>query len=556
MNQATDSSRIFALWLGALFLTTLGAHLWIAWLYGSPLPLWDQWFEASFFKSWVAGTLKWTDFFASHNEHRVLATRVLDIGLIWANGRWEPLLQMTVNAFLLVAYACALAFCLWNVFGRRNGWLVCFLLMPFFVLPFGGENATWGFNSQQYFVNLFGLAAIAGLGFCKPGSWPWWTGIVAAFLGLFTMANGLLAPLAAGGLIILRTLKKRQAEKSDLASLIASLGVFAVGAALTVTKQADHSFQAHSCLQFTTALTHDLSWPFYNAPVMPCFIGLPLALLLAFYLRPNFPQPRAAEFLLVLALWSLLQAVVLAFGRANYGGPIPSSRYMDWLDIFVIAAVFAAFLLAQLWEGHLIRNGILAFVFIGVIFAGLCRMSQIVVEDLLVPNRMMTLISEESVQRFLANGSASDFLERPSVPPDPPTTLKVLTDPQLQPILPLCCVAQSPAMKPERLMPFSNWLMEHSVAIMSGGLILFCGLCGFGLARGAPGLAARNPVGVLALLAGLAALGFVWSRHAVNRDSVEYALEERLAAEFQAAGNPRRAAIHAQDAQALKQFAN
>lgn len=547
---------MFTLWLAALSLTTLGAHLWIAWLYGSPLPLWDQWYEASLFKAWVAGTLKWPDLFASHNEHRVLATRILDIALIKANGRWEPLLQMTVSAFILVAYACALAFCLWDVFGRKNGWLICALLMPFFVLPFGGENATWGFNSQQYFVDLFGLAAIVGLAFAKAGSWRWCAGIIAAFIGLFTMANGLLAPLAAGGLILLRMLKKRRVEKPELISLIAALAVFAVGAALTQTKEVDHSFQAHSFLQFTAALTRDLSWPFYNAPVMPCVIAAPLALLLALYLRPNFPEPRAAEFLLVLALWSALQAVVLAFGRANYGGPIPSSRYMDWLDIFAIAAVFAALLMALLGERHAIRNGILAAVFIGVIFAGLCRMSQIVVEDLLVPNRMMTLVSEEQVQRYLANGNVTDFLERPTVPPDPRLTLKVLQDPQLQPILPLCCIEPSAGIRPERLMPASNWLMAHAAGILLAGLALFCGLCACGLARSTPGLAARNAAGILVLLAGLAALGFVWSRHSVNRDSVEYALQERIAAEFRAAGNLKRAAVHRHEADALKQFAN
>jgi len=39
VNQTTDSFKTFALWLVALFLMTLGAHLWMASLYGSPLPM-------------------------------------------------------------------------------------------------------------------------------------------------------------------------------------------------------------------------------------------------------------------------------------------------------------------------------------------------------------------------------------------------------------------------------------------------------------------------------------------------------------------------------------
>ncbi len=291
-------------------------------------------------------------------------------------------------------------------------------------------------------------------------------------------------------------------------------------------------------------------------PLMPCILFAPLALLLAFYLRPNFPQPRAAEFLLVLALWSVLQAVVLAYGRANYGGPIPNSRYMDLLDIIVIAGVFAAFLLAQLWERHLIRNGILAFVFIAIVFAGLCDISQIVVNGLLAPSRMkIGLVAEERVQRFLANGSESDFLEHPTVPPDPRLALSVLRDADLQTILPAACLPPTAAVGPERLMPFSRWLMEHSAAILLAGVALFVVLCGFGL-QGKLGMAAKNPVGLIALLAGLAALGFVWSKHNVTRNSVEYQLQVQIAANFKAAGNLKRAAIHEQKAAVLKQFAN
>jgi hypothetical protein len=105
-------------------------------------------------------------------------------------------------------------------------------------------------------------------------------------------------------------------------------------------------------------------------------------------------------------------------------------------------------------------------------------------------------------------------------------------------------------------MSCSNWLMEHSAAVLMAGLLLFCGLCGYGLARRMPGVAMRNPTGILALLAGLTALGFVWCKHPVSRQSVEYALQQQIAAKFKAAGNLKRAAIHEQKAEALKQFAN
>ena len=109
-NLAPDSFKCFAAWLAALFLVVLGAKLWVVQLYGSPLPLWDQWYEAHrFFRPWMEGHLTWQALFAAHNEHRILLTRLLDMGVIWLNGRWEPMVQMTINAFIHAAFVCGLA---------------------------------------------------------------------------------------------------------------------------------------------------------------------------------------------------------------------------------------------------------------------------------------------------------------------------------------------------------------------------------------------------------------------------------------------------------------
>ena len=204
MNAANDSIKYFAAWLAALFLAVFGAKLWVVQLYGSPLPWWDQWFEtASFFTHWRAGLLTWKDFIAPYCEHRILLTRLLDLGVVWLNGRWEPLLQMVVNAFIHATYAGGLAFTLWNFLGRKNGGLVCFFLLPFFALPYAAENTLWAFNSQAYLLAVCFLPALVGLGFGRPGGGGWWLGWGAAILGLFTMASGLLTPATVAGLIIL-----------------------------------------------------------------------------------------------------------------------------------------------------------------------------------------------------------------------------------------------------------------------------------------------------------------------------------------------------------------
>jgi len=560
MNLTNDSFKHFAAWLAALFLVVLGAKLWVVQLYGSPLPLWDQWYEAdNFFRPWMEGHLTWKAFFAAHNEHRILCTRLLDLGVIWLNGRWEPLLQMTVNAFIYSAFACGLAFCLWDFLGRKNGWLVCLLLAPFFALPYAAENTIWAFNSQVYFLNLCSLATLAGLGFGRPAGRWWWFGLAAAIMALFAAASGLLASVAVGGLIILRAIKNRRVGRGNLITLCLCFAVMGLGAALSVKVESDHPLQSHSLVEFTSALASNLAWPFFDAPGMACLISLPLALLLALYLRPNFQASGAAEFLLGLALWSGLQSAALAFGRANYGEGIPASRYMDELNFLVIASLFATVLLLQSWAGSRFPGWaatLLPLVFVGVIFSGLCRISQIVVDNLLAPTRMMNLVAEERVATFMASGDERDLFERPTVRPDPKMTLGVLRNAKLQTILPAACLPPAYPPVTGRLAALSLWLLRNSVAILSSGLVLFAGLCGYGLARGALGLARANPAGIIALLASLAALGFVWSKRSLQRESVEYTLQRELAAHFKSADNLKRATIHEQKADALMHQGN
>ncbi|HAO78482.1 MAG TPA: hypothetical protein DCQ92_05795 [Verrucomicrobia subdivision 3 bacterium] len=306
-NSKTDSSKHFAAWLAALFLIVLGAKLWVVQLYGSPLPLWDQWFEADvFLKPWVEGHLTGAVFFAPNNEHRIFFTHLLDMGVISLNGRWEPMLQMTVNAFIHAAFVCALAFCLWDFLGRKNGWLICALLAPFFALPYGAENTIWAINSSQYFMSLFALATLVGLGFNPPGRRRWWLGLAAAVMGLFTMASGLLAPMAVGGLLVLRAIKSRRIEKQNLITLAICLVVVGLGAAAKVTMPEDAPLKAHTLMEFISAFARNLAWPFVSTPAMALLIPLPLAGLLAWYFRPNFQRSHTAEFLFALALWSAL----------------------------------------------------------------------------------------------------------------------------------------------------------------------------------------------------------------------------------------------------------
>ena len=550
LDSQTDSPKKIAAWLAALFLIVLGAKLWVVQCFGSPLPLWDQWYEAgAFFQPWMDGHLTWRDFFTPSNEHRIVFTKLVDLALIKLNGRWEPLLQMTANCFIHAAFVCALAAAIWNFFGRKNGWLICLLLAPFYALPYAAENTVWAINSQQYFMSLCALGTVAGLGFGKAFSRRWWLGLAAAFAGLFTMASGFLAAVAVGGLIVLRAIKNRRVEKGNALTFGICVAIVALGLALKVSMPDDLPLRAHTPGQFITALAHNLAWPFMeNSNFMWLVPLLPLAVLLGFYFRKNFAESRAAEFLLALALWSALQSAAIAYGRANYGDGVPASRYMDVLNIFVIAGIFAVALLSpKISRAPGLQNilPLLPLLFAGVMFFQIGKISGLVVDQLLLPTRMMNLIAEERVETFMATGDEKEFFTAPTVRPDPKVILGILKSKALQPIMPGICQSSGHRPPPYRFLVPVAFLLENAPLILGAGLFLSIALLGFSAAR-------KELAGLLVLLALLTALGFVWSRSGNTRRSTELQLQLHLANYFELTHNPQRAAIHAAKAEALK----
>jgi len=194
---------------------------------------------------------------------------------------------MTVNAFIHATFVCGLAFCLWDFLGRKNGWFVCFSAGAIFRIALCRGKRHLG-DQYRVFPGRLLIATLVGLGFARPGSRWWWLGLAVAILGLFTMASGLLAPMAVGGLMVLRIIKKRRMERENLITLGVCLMVVGLGAALNDTSGGDRSLRAHSLMEFASALARNLTWPFFRQAGMACLFLLPLVALVALYFRPNF----------------------------------------------------------------------------------------------------------------------------------------------------------------------------------------------------------------------------------------------------------------------------
>ena len=447
-NLATDSFKCFAVWLAALFLVVLGAKLWVIQMYGTALPYWDQWDEARlFFKPWLEGSLTWGAWFAPHNEHRIFFTRLLDLLVLRLNHQWDPLLQMTINAFIHTGYACGLACCLWVFTGRKNGSQICFLLMPFFALPFAAENTIQGFQSQMYFLDLFSLIALVGLGFGSPGGGLWFCGLAAAVMTLFTMGSGVLASLAVIGLLGLRGIKARSLDRGGWVTLGCSLAVVIFSLVLNAAIEKHGHFRARTFADFGDALAGNLAWPFIYQPTMLVIVCLPLAITAVRYFRSDSKDSVAAEFVLVLGFWGFLQAAALAYGRAYLGN---SSRYMDILSTVSVASLASLFISRANLEYRRLPRPLmvlLALVWVGCLFWGMGRISLATgvgggKENYMQFRRRTGLIQEQNVRAFIATDDPACLTHKPleHIPyADADVLMELLRNPGLLSIMPPAC---------------------------------------------------------------------------------------------------------------------
>ncbi len=349
----------------ALFLVVTGARFWLIQRYARPLPFWDQWdgIGACVLRPWLHGAVDWHAMFAPHNEHRIVLTRLLSLGLVAANGQWDNLLEAAVNAGFCGLSAVWLAWTLIRSLGPAFRRRVLLAVAVCFVLPFGWENTLVGFQSQNYFLILFSLMAIRGLGFERPGSSGWWAGWLGSVLACGSMATGFLAAVAVLGLRGWRlAVRRRRPGADDLGTGLWCLGVVAFGW-WTRTEVAAHAvLRAESPWLFVVALGRYLAWPLSAWPVLGLFALLPLGALAVVGGRrsqSDRDEPAGVELLLGFGGWALLQEAALAYGRGGGGAP-PSSRYMDLLAITALVVLLAWQVLAARARGTVWRGPALA----------------------------------------------------------------------------------------------------------------------------------------------------------------------------------------------------
>ncbi|WP_374591770.1 hypothetical protein [Aquabacterium sp.] len=158
----------------------------------SPFPFWDQWDGEVLvlMRHYLDGSLVWTDFLTPANEHRIVYTRILNLGAFVLQGeRMNCLLPIYVQALIHSASGVLL---LRELNRERPHWFLSLALALPFAWPVSSENMFWSYQSQVYIQILsFTLATIW---LAKPDYSLRRMLLLAAFVWL-NMATTLLLPV-------------------------------------------------------------------------------------------------------------------------------------------------------------------------------------------------------------------------------------------------------------------------------------------------------------------------------------------------------------------------
>jgi hypothetical protein len=327
-------------------LVIFAMKLWLIAGFSSGVPFTDEWdaLGAGVFKPYLEGHLTLSDLIAGDNEHRVLLTRLLTLGLFMWTGTWDVVLQMLVNALIHATTLVTIAVLLARPWGNPTTIMVLVFAAFVGAVPYGWENTLLGFNTHFYLLLATSLGCILVLDGARAFSARWCCGTLLGVLAFFTLATGALAlcpPMAIAAFQIIRGQRRGIRELAGLALHAA----FTVALFLSVPSTPDPAhFRAQGLGQFTNTLLLIVAWPLWR----PWFL-LTYATLIAVGVRTLLAARTLNDGgwrLVAVGLWLGIQFAALAYSRA---GAVPlSSRYLDIMVMGQIAGVVAAG--ALLWS--------------------------------------------------------------------------------------------------------------------------------------------------------------------------------------------------------------
>jgi hypothetical protein len=422
-------------------LLTFGCRLCVAEGLVSWSPYLDQWHAEI---SGVAvplshGTLGLRDLAAGNNEHRVILTRVVALGLIMFDGSWDNRVLVVVNFMLeslAVAWVCILA---WGSLGWARGGVVCAAAILPMMLVCDWETVVSSNQMQFVFMAVGSVIALSIVHDYSLGSLRSWAALAVSALMLGSMASGFLTALsmAATGVVVAHAERRSIRRVACFCGLCAAIA--AAGWMTRVDFVALYPIYAKSVGGWMKALLTYGSWPL--PPNVTGFLGLwaPWGILVSIALWRR-KLPPLAPFGIGLGLWALLQAGALAWARAGFIGLV-SSRYTEFLGWGFVANAASLAVLFRAGGATRMRR-VLPWAVIAVWMTAVggseIWRSIVIYDPSLVEFRGQTREHEQRLGTFMRTDDARviESASFPRIPYVSELMIPVLRDPLVQPLLP------------------------------------------------------------------------------------------------------------------------
>jgi hypothetical protein len=436
-----------------VFSAVVAAQLWLVAVAGTDIPFHDQWgIEGQWlYPAWREGSLQAAGLLRPFNEHRILWTHLLNLGLFATNGQWDPVVQLAAIAGLRGLCAAGIAGVVGSGLMRRGRAIIAVGVAFAFLPHLAWHNVLWGIESHAYFVLGLSMLALALLG--PAGRSPWQTagGLAAGLAALFAMGPGALVPVALLGLAALHAVEARRVDRSIWQLAWPALLVLAAAWALRTSVTEHAPLEAASWSQFFAAFGRVLGWPHAAQPLAALPMNLPLLLVVTGRLLRRRSPATGENFVLLAAGWSVGVALATAWVRGGsdelaLGVP---SRYVDFIVLLPLANVWCVIQLAR--EAGPMRKhsaSCVAAAWGVFLFVGWLGLSTEVMRRLVLPRARDREAPVRLVQEFQRTGDAGIFAGQPRllVPhPNPEAVRTVLTDPRMAGALP-------PSLQPEQPM--------------------------------------------------------------------------------------------------------
>lgn len=425
--------------IGALFLIVFGVKVLFIQHYGSAVPYWDQWDAEGdlLYRAYLNSNLSFAALFSSHNEHRILTSRLFSLALFELSGGWDPILQMIANAGLHVAAIILLIINIQRIIPPAQFLLLVLFSTLLFVLPIGWENLLAGFQSQFYLLLIFSLLALMGFATTSAFSIVWWGSAFCATSAYLSLASGALTAAAALALVVMQIVSGQRKGTREYLAAIALLAASVV-MVLLVQKVPGHDiYRSHSLAELFKAFLRCLTFPRIS-PYVGIWVNLPSAVYACTILtiRPIRQSPH--WIILGFIIWLLGQSLSLSYGR---GMLVSSPRYLDVI-IIGLPINFGILLLAESKCDTSVRKnfaGLAIIVWLAIVAPGLVWNTLVSSFPAVVEKGAQGHEQQNNVLAYLKSGDLAELKGKSSqaIPyPDPARLAALLSDPAIRLVLP------------------------------------------------------------------------------------------------------------------------